>query len=145
MGGLGAPQVVKVRDTIKRQLDCSRALCLACADLGNACADAEVRDVQFQNAQHQLDEEIRKKLDDAIVHALESLDNKINPFQELEKMIMNRNRLKLDFDHYVRKVGAVWMRTIGVRRCHLLGTGYLRWILLSRLSLGIIWVSYPCS
>lgn len=119
MGGLGVPQVTKVRDAIKRQLDCSRALCLACADLGNACADADVRDVQFQNAQHQLDEEIRKKLDDAIVHALESLDKKLNPFQELEKMVMNRNRLKLDFDHYVRKVSAVWVRMMEVRQCDL--------------------------
>lgn len=90
---------------MKRQLDCSRALCLACADLGNACAEAEVRDVQFQNTQYQLDDDIRKNLDDSIVRALESLDNKLLPFGEIEKMILNRNKLKLDYDHYVRKVG----------------------------------------
>lgn len=89
---------------MKRQLDCSRALCLACADLGNACSEAGVRDVQFQNTQFQLDEDLRKRLDEAIVHALESLDNKLVPFGELEKMVQSRNKLKLDYDHYVRKV-----------------------------------------
>lgn len=89
---------------MKRQLDCSRALCLACADLGNACSEAEVRDVQFQNTQYQLDEDIRKSLDDSIVLALESLDNKLTPFGELERMVINRHKLKLDYDHYVRKV-----------------------------------------
>lgn len=91
---------------MKRQLDCSRALCLACAELGNACSEANVRDVQFQNTQYQLDEDIRKKLDEAIVTALESLESKLAPFGELEKMVTNRNRLKLDYDHYLRKVGA---------------------------------------
>lgn len=93
-----------MRTAIKRQLDCSRALCLACADLGNACAEAEVRDVQFQNAQYQLDDDIRKNLDDSIVKALESLENKLQPFAELEKMVLNRNKLKLDYDYYARKV-----------------------------------------
>lgn len=97
-------QVTKVRDAMKRQLDCSRALCLACADLGNACSEAQVRDVQFQNVQYQLDEDIRKKLDDSIVKALESLENKLTPFGELVKMVQNRNKLKLDYDHYLRKV-----------------------------------------
>lgn len=89
---------------MKRQLDCSRALCLACADLGNACADVELRDVNFQNAQFQLDEDMRKQLDVAVAQALESLENKLAPFSELDKMIMSRNKLKLDFDHYIRKV-----------------------------------------
>ncbi|CAN0150261.1 unnamed protein product [Ascophyllum nodosum] len=89
---------------MKRQLDCSRALCMACADLGNACSEADVRDAQFQNTQFQLDEDLRKRLDEAIVHVLESIDQKIAPFVELEKMVVNRNNLKLDYDHYVRKV-----------------------------------------
>ena len=89
---------------MKRQLDCSRALCLACADLGNACSEVGLRDVDFQNAQFQLDEDMRKQLDVAVAQALESLENKLTPFGELDKMIMSRNKLKLDFDHYIRKV-----------------------------------------
>lgn len=94
----------KVRDAMKRQLDCSRALCLACADLGNACSDVGLRDVGFQNAQFQLDEDMRKQLDAAVAKAVESLENKMAPFVELDKMIMSRNKLKLDYDHYMRKV-----------------------------------------
>ena len=97
-------KINKVRNGMKRQLDCSRALCMACADLGNACSEADVRDAQFQNTQFQLDEDLRKRLDEAIVHVLESIDQKIAPFVELEKMVVNRNNLKLDYDHYVRKV-----------------------------------------
>eukprot|EP00903_Cladosiphon_okamuranus_P009398 g8962.t1 len=97
-------KIVKVRDAMKRQLDCSRALCLACADLGNACAEVELRDVDFQNSQFQLDEDMRKQLDVAVAQALESLEKKLTPFGELDKMIMSRNKLKLDFDHYTRKV-----------------------------------------
>lgn len=89
---------------MKRQLDCSRALCLACADLGNACSEAGVRDVQFQNTQFQLDEDLRKRLDEAIVQALKSLFNKLLPFAELDKMVHARQKLKLDYDHYMRKV-----------------------------------------
>lgn len=77
---------------------------MACAELGNSCSDANVRDVQFQNAQFQLDEDLRKRLDEAIAKALESVDNKLAPFAELEKMVTSRNNLKLDYDHYVRKV-----------------------------------------
>lgn len=98
--------MAKVHQTMRRQLDCVRALCLASADLGNACADANVRDVQFQNTQFQLDEEMRKRLDGEVVMALESLNAKLLPFGELEKMVHSRNNLKLDYDHYVRKVGA---------------------------------------
>lgn len=97
-------QIVKVRDAVKRQLDCSRALCLACADLGNACAEVGLRDVDFQNSQFQLDEDMRKQLDAAVAQALESLETKLAPFDELDKMIVSRNKLKLDFDHYTRKV-----------------------------------------
>lgn len=93
-----------MRDAIKRQLDCSRALCLACADLGNACSEVGLRDADFQNAQFQLDEDIRKQLDVAVAEALESLENKMLPFGELDKMIMSRTKLKLDYDHYTRKV-----------------------------------------
>lgn len=89
---------------MKRQLECSRALCTACAELGNSCSDVNLRDVQFQNAQFQLDEDLRKRLDEAVAKALESLDNKLAPFAELEKMTTSRNNLKLDYDHYVRKV-----------------------------------------
>lgn len=95
---------MKVRDAMRRQLDCSRALCLACADLGNACSEADARDVQFQNTQFQLDEDLRKRLDEAIVHALGSLETKLLPFNDLEKMVLSRNKLKLDYDHYIRKV-----------------------------------------
>lgn len=98
--------MTKVHQTMRRQLDCVRALCLASADLGNACADANVRDVQFQNTQFQLDEEMRKRLDGDVAQALESLGAKLLPFVELEKMVHSRNNLKLDYDHYVRKVGA---------------------------------------
>ncbi|CBN78823.1 conserved unknown protein [Ectocarpus siliculosus] len=97
-------KVGKVRDAMKRQLDCSRALCLACADLGNACSEVGLRDVGFQNAQFQLDEDMRKQLDAAVAKAVESLENKMAPFAELDKMIMSRNKLKLDYDHYMRKV-----------------------------------------
>lgn len=110
-------KVSKVRDAMRRQLDCSRALCLACADLGNACSEAEVRDVVFQNTQFQLDEDLRKRLDEAIVQALDSLDNKLKPFGELDKMIQSRNSLKLDYDHYIRKVKiffCVCVCTVGV-------------------------------
>ncbi|CAM9736651.1 unnamed protein product [Hapterophycus canaliculatus] len=89
---------------MKRQLDCSRALCMACADLGNACSEVGLRDVDFQNAQFQLDEDLRKQLDVAVAHALASLENKMAPFAELDKMVMSRNNLKLDYDHYTRKV-----------------------------------------
>lgn len=92
---------------MKRQLDCSRALCLACADLGNACSEVGLRDVGFQNAQFQLDEDMRKQLDAAVAKAVESLENKMAPFAELDKMIMSRNKLKLDYDHYMRKVQSV--------------------------------------
>ncbi|CAM9742849.1 unnamed protein product [Pylaiella littoralis] len=94
----------KVRGAIKSQLDCSRALCLACADLGNACSEVGLRDADFQNAQFQLDEDMRKQLDAAVADALASLENKMTPFGELDKMIMSRNKLKLDYDHYTRKV-----------------------------------------
>lgn len=48
---------------------------------------------------------MRKNLDDAVAKALESLNVKLTPFAELDKMVHSRQRLKLDFDHYSRKVG----------------------------------------
>lgn len=109
---------------MKRQLDCSRALCLACADLGNACSEVGLRDVDFQNSQFQLDEDMRKQLDVAVAQALESLENKLTPFGELDKMIMSRNKLKLDFDHYTRKVCIVREEVIGRGRGLSLGLGF---------------------
>lgn len=116
-------QMTKVHQTMRRQLDCVRALCLASADLGNACADANVRDVQFQNTQFQLDEEMRKRLDGDVVKALESLGSKLLPFVELEKMVHSRNNLKLDYDHYVRKVGECGQGFWGLG----LGAGVVAW------------------
>jgi DNA repair ATPase RecN len=99
-----AKKIEKVKLSMKRQLDASRSLCLAAADLGNACSDADVRDVQFQNIQYQLDESIRKTLDENLMQALESLDKKLAPFKDLDKRVKARSNLKLDYDHYVRKV-----------------------------------------
>ncbi|CAM9719841.1 unnamed protein product [Chrysoparadoxa australica] len=93
-----------IRDCMKTQMELSRKLCGSCADLGNACQDADVRDVQFNNCQFQLDESIRKNLDDNVANALESLEKKCRPFQELAKRCKVRSNLKLDYDHYVRKV-----------------------------------------
>lgn len=115
---------------MKRQLDCSRALCLACADLGNACSEVGLRDVDFQNSQFQLDEDMRKQLDVAVAQALESLENKLTPFGELDKMIMSRNKLKLDFDHYTRKVRTerkVIEGGLGFRETVCVLSGFARW------------------
>ncbi len=97
-------KIEKVKRAMANQKAATLALCKSSADIGNACADADVRDVQFQNNQYELDDTIKKTLDEKLSSALQSISSKCNGFKELEKQVKIRQKLKLDYDHYVRKV-----------------------------------------
>ncbi|KAG5182237.1 hypothetical protein JKP88DRAFT_186412, partial [Tribonema minus] len=97
-------KVCKVRDSMKALLDATRAMSQRAVDLSNACGDADARDQDFITTQLQLDQAMRSMLDDSVGKALDSLDRKLAPFKELDERVKTRNNLKLDYDHYVRKV-----------------------------------------
>jgi BAR domain len=97
-------KVLKVKDAMKSLLDSTRAMSQRAVDLSNACGEADARDQDFITTQLQLDQSMRSMLDESVGKALESLDRKLAPFKDLEERVKTRNNLKLDYDHYVRKV-----------------------------------------
>ncbi len=97
-------KVDRVRKAMIRQKEAILAMCKSAADIGNACADADVRDVQFQNSQYELDDVTRQALDASLSTAIDSLTSKYTGFKEMEKRVKIRQKLKLDYDHYIRKV-----------------------------------------
>ncbi len=97
-------KVDKVRRALQHQKDATISMCKSAAEIGNACADADVRDVQFQNNQYELDDATRQTFDKNLSRAVESITSKLNAFKSLEKRVKTRQKLKLDYDHYVRKV-----------------------------------------
>ena len=98
--------MIKVKDAMKSLLDSTRAMSQRAVDLSNACGDADARDQDFISTQLQLDQSMRSMLDESVGKALDSLDRKLAPFKDLEERVKKRNNLKLDYDHYVRKVRA---------------------------------------
>lgn len=97
-------RVLKVKDAMKSLLDSTRAMSQRAVDLSNACGEADARDQDFITTQLKLDASMRSRLDESVGKALDSLDRKLMPFKDLEERVRTRNRLKLDYDHYVRKV-----------------------------------------
>ncbi len=100
-------KVEKVKRALQHEKDAAIAMCKSAREIGNACADADVRDVQFQNNQYELDEATIQTLDKSIMRALESITSKCNGFRSLEKRVKTRQKLKLDYDHYSRKVSGM--------------------------------------
>eukprot|EP00612_Vaucheria_litorea_P004177 CAMPEP_0171461908 /NCGR_PEP_ID=MMETSP0945-20130129/6160_1 /TAXON_ID=109269 /ORGANISM="Vaucheria litorea, Strain CCMP2940" /LENGTH=387 /DNA_ID=CAMNT_0011988333 /DNA_START=32 /DNA_END=1192 /DNA_ORIENTATION=- len=93
-----------VKVCLKSLHDSTRSFCQRSVDLSNACNDSDARDDEFVQVQLKLEALMRESLDKKVMEALESLELKLAPFKDLDEKVKIRNDLKLDYDHYVRKV-----------------------------------------
>lgn len=97
-------------------LTSTRSLCIASSDLGVDFnnmfrgGDDRVQNVaeQFGGSMTKVDEEIRKLMDDRIVaEVIEPLNGKLSDFADLQALMSQRDKIKLDYDCYFRNVRSI--------------------------------------